>query len=784
MSLWCLSPLSKHKTDRKGDDMRKIRLLKQGLAVLLSLSMSLGPCAPGSLSAFAETDSMFMTGGGEEYREALATPFNAEKKEEESTPSDALYDEDGFLLDGAVLDEGLPAAQSSAIVEEEMALSDFEGMLLGSSAVQDIQLNQTVEGILSKESPVSKFKIEPGANSLVDIEIEGDVYPVIEVLKGDSLLARRDSSYLRLSLSGDDAYYINVYADENYDDPYGEFQITVSLIMDLSEQVFIGGGTTRDQAETVYTGIDYILETPLSDRGNLGERWYKFQLDYSQAVDLEYDCDQGNIREYNIELYYNDILLKKDTGRRYLAGGVDYYIRIFAVSSEDKDYGTGAFKLVKADDLYDSEFVEGGTTKNTAAEIVIGGNYISMRPLADAKDSREYWFKLTSSINVHAAITYETDAEWPYCYVYRNNLLLRKGNMEKSITLRKGDDYYFCFTPKKEDEYGTFTFKIEEDEYADYGLGESLTADGGISREQAPEIALDKIFISELPQADETHLAERWYKIQPETSVKSMLAFIGDMNYYDPPTINLWRGEHLIRTIQLNNGSGINYIDLSFAGGETYYLDISANNEAVYETDEMGYGTFFFTTRTTEDISDHVFIEGGPDRGNAVQIRPGVKYLSELPIEEKKSAAADWYQFIADSDQEVELILEQDMYQDPDVIFFEGNKVIGTRPEKYTISAGKTYCLKVAAGGTGKESFGGYRFSLKLAEVSVTGVTLDKTSDTVTVGDSFTLTATVAPENATNKNVSWSSSDSTVATVDQSGKVTAVKAGTDRKSVV
>jgi hypothetical protein len=59
----------------------------------------------------------------------------------------------------------------------------------------------------------------------------------------------------------------------------------------------------------------------------------------------------------------------------------------------------------------------------------------------------------------------------------------------------------------------------------------------------------------------------------------------------------------------------------------------------------------------------------------------------------------------------------------------------------------------------------------------VTGVTLDKTSITLTEGDEQTLTATVNPENATNKNVSWSSSDSSVATVDN-GKVTAIKAGT------
>ena len=59
----------------------------------------------------------------------------------------------------------------------------------------------------------------------------------------------------------------------------------------------------------------------------------------------------------------------------------------------------------------------------------------------------------------------------------------------------------------------------------------------------------------------------------------------------------------------------------------------------------------------------------------------------------------------------------------------------------------------------------------------VTGVTLNKTSYEMTEGDEVTLTATVSPENATNKNVSWSSSNTSVATVDN-GKVKALKAGT------
>ena len=61
--------------------------------------------------------------------------------------------------------------------------------------------------------------------------------------------------------------------------------------------------------------------------------------------------------------------------------------------------------------------------------------------------------------------------------------------------------------------------------------------------------------------------------------------------------------------------------------------------------------------------------------------------------------------------------------------------------------------------------------------VAVTGVSLSKTSLTLAESGSETLTATVTPSNATNKAVSWKSSDASVASVDNNGKVSAVKAG-------
>ena len=93
----------------------------------------------------------------------------------------------------------------------------------------------------------------------------------------------------------------------------------------------------------------------------------------------------------------------------------------------------------------------------------------------------------------------------------------------------------------------------------------------------------------------------------------------------------------------------------------------------------------------------------------------------------------------------------------------------------YGIAAGSTTVRASATDGSGKYATctvtvtGG-------STVSVTGVTLNRSTATIDTGGTVTLTATVAPTNATNKTVTWSSSNSSVATV-SGGVVTGVSAG-------
>lgn len=112
------------------------------------------------------------------------------------------------------------------------------------------------------------------------------------------------------------------------------------------------------------------------------------------------------------------------------------------------------------------------------------------------------------------------------------------------------------------------------------------------------------------------------------------------------------------------------------------------------------------------------------------------------------------------------------------VTFKSSDEAVATVSEKGTVTA-------VGAGTatiTVTTEDGEFKKTCKITvlgdTVQVTGVSLDKTSLTMKVGESAALTATVMPENATDKTVTFKSSDEKVATVSADGKVTAVAAGT------
>lgn len=90
------------------------------------------------------------------------------------------------------------------------------------------------------------------------------------------------------------------------------------------------------------------------------------------------------------------------------------------------------------------------------------------------------------------------------------------------------------------------------------------------------------------------------------------------------------------------------------------------------------------------------------------------------------------------------------------------------------VSIGSVTVIASAQDGSGKTA----SYSVTIASIPVTSVSVSPTSAALSTGSTQQLIATVYPTTATNKNVTWSSNNTSVATVSNTGVVTAKSSGT------
>ena len=106
-----------------------------------------------------------------------------------------------------------------------------------------------------------------------------------------------------------------------------------------------------------------------------------------------------------------------------------------------------------------------------------------------------------------------------------------------------------------------------------------------------------------------------------------------------------------------------------------------------------------------------------------------------------------------------------------------GTDAIGTEELVFSFYATNIVTGEPADAPTGNVTITVANAKTPAVVVHVESVSLDKTELQLAVGENATLSAAITPENATDKNVTWSSDNETVATVDANGVVTAAAPG-------
>ena len=200
----------------------------------------------------------------------------------------------------------------------------------------------------------------------------------------------------------------------------------------------------------------------------------------------------------------------------------------------------------------------------------------------------------------------------------------------------------------------------------------------------------------------------------------------------------------------------------------------SSDNQAVVSVDEDGTVTAIKVGSATITVKTN---DGGKTATCSVTVKAAEVPVTGVSLNKTSLTMTEG------ETQTLTATVKPDNATDKSVTWSSNNTSVATVSNSGVVTAKKAGSATI----TVKTNNGGKTatcsVTVRAAEVSVTGVSLDKTSLTMTEGETQTLTATVSPSNATDKSVTWSSNNTSVATVSSSGVVTAVKAGSSTITV-
>lgn len=238
-----------------------------------------------------------------------------------------------------------------------------------------------------------------------------------------------------------------------------------------------------------------------------------------------------------------------------------------------------------------------------------------------------------------------------------------------------------------------------------------------------------------------------------------------------------------VSVVMLTKEIQLNYSNVSLYTGETLTLQATVYPENT-SNKTLSWSSSNTTIATVDSNGNITPIKAGQTTITATATDgSGVKSMCIVNIlqhvEDISLVEAALMLGIGETKQLEAIILPSDA-SNKNVIWSSSDKDIVAINEQGIISALKIGSAKITA--TSED--GGKKATCDVEVVQyVTSIVLNATSTTLAINETIKLTATVNPEHATDKSVKWSSSNTAVATVDETGLVTAKSSGSTTISV-